>query len=315
VIVPIVTGSVDYDLLDQLVRNLAAGCRSTSPEASPPEQPSQPAETGQAEATSQAADQVPKTGPPEATGQAVWNGPKGPSGPRPAYDPPETTSQQAWTGRPEDISHATGIESPRSNGQPEPAAVPGRRDTRAPGAMPGQQDPPARGTMPHRQDAPACGTVPGPQDMPGRMGHAAAREIVLRQAVALLSGPAGLASWLRRGRLTGPAATISLPLDTGAATEIVPPHLRRAVIVRDRHCAFAGCEQPPAACQVHHVIPRSQGGPTALTNLVLLCSFHHLTAVHRWGWTITLHADGTTTATSPDRSRVLGDHGPPRRAA
>jgi hypothetical protein len=43
----------------------------------------------------------------------------------------------------------------------------------------------------------------------------------------------------------------------------------------------------------------------------LLCSFHHLIAVHRWGWGIVLHPDGTLTATSPDRTRTLHDHGPP----
>jgi hypothetical protein len=62
---------------------------------------------------------------------------------------------------------------------------------------------------------------------------------------------------------------------------------------------------------VHHLIPRSQGGPTRLDNLTLLCSFHHLIAVHRWGWTLQLHADGTTTATSPDGNRTLHSHGPP----
>jgi predicted restriction endonuclease len=87
------------------------------------------------------------------------------------------------------------------------------------------------------------------------------------------------------------------------------------VIARDRHCRFPGCEQPPAACQPHHIIPRSEGGPTALGNLLLLCSFHHLIAVHRWGWQITLHPDATVAVTSPDRSRVLHSHGPPSRAA
>ena len=78
---------------------------------------------------------------------------------------------------------------------------------------------------------------------------------------------------------------MSLPLDTGTSTATVPPHLRRAVILRDRHCAFPGCAQRPAACQAHHLTPRAAGGVTALHNLALLCSFHHLIAVHRWGWT------------------------------
>jgi hypothetical protein len=92
-------------------------------------------------------------------------------------------------------------------------------------------------------------------------------------------------------------------------------HLRRAVTARDRHCRFPGCDQPAAACQPHHIIPRSQGGPTSLTNMLLLCTFHHLIAVHRWGWGIVLLPDGTVTATSPDRTRTLHSHGPPTSTA
>ena len=62
---------------------------------------------------------------------------------------------------------------------------------------------------------------------------------------------------------------------------------------------------------MHHVIPRSQGGATRLDNLTLLCMFHHLIAVHRWGWSLHLHADGTTTATSPDGRKTLHSHSPP----
>ena len=50
-------------------------------------------------------------------------------------------------------------------------------------------------------------------------------------------------------------------------------------------------------------------------DLVLLCSFQHLTVIHRWGWTLALRADGSTTAMSPDRARTLHDHDPPRAAA
>jgi hypothetical protein len=141
------------------------------------------------------------------------------------------------------------------------------------------------------------------------------RDTLLRYALDLLSGPAGLAAALRAGTAGPHAAGVSLPLDLGAATATVPPHLRRAVTTRDRHCAFPGCQQRPAACQVHHVIPRSQGGATALRNLVLLCSFHHLNAIHRQGWTLTLHADGTTTATHPRGYRTYHSHSPPTSAA
>ena len=68
-------------------------------------------------------------------------------------------------------------------------------------------------------------------------------------------------------------------------------------------------------------LPRARGrdrghgalvGVTQLGHLGLpLCSFHHLTVIHRWGWSLARHADGGTTATSPDRARTLRDHDPP----
>jgi hypothetical protein len=66
-------------------------------------------------------------------------------------------------------------------------------------------------------------------------------------------------------------------------------------------------------CHIHHLIPRSAGGPTALHNLITLCAFHHLIVIHRWGWTLILHPNGTTTATSPDGRRIFHSHSPPAR--
>jgi len=67
----------------------------------------------------------------------------------------------------------------------------------------------------------------------------------------------------------------SEPLDVGRRTSVVPVGLRRAVIVRDRHCAFAGCDRPPPWCDAHHVVHWANGGPTSLRNLLLLCRRHH----------------------------------------
>jgi hypothetical protein len=146
-------------------------------------------------------------------------------------------------------------------------------------------------------------------------GIATMRQLILSRAADVLSGPAGLAAYLRRGLLDGPAAAISLPLDVGAVTETIPAHLRRAVIARDGHCGFPGCLQPAEVCQVHHIVPRSEGGTTSLTNLKLGCDFHHLIVIHRWGWKLLMAADGTTTAISPDGRTILRSHGPPASAA
>ena len=77
-----------------------------------------------------------------------------------------------------------------------------------------------------------------------RLAEQALRQILIARAADLLSGPTGLAAYLRTGLLDGPAASVSLPLDTGAATETIPAHLRRLVTARDRHCRFPGCAQP-----------------------------------------------------------------------
>ncbi|HTX83288.1 MAG TPA: HNH endonuclease signature motif containing protein, partial [Streptosporangiaceae bacterium] len=138
---------------------------------------------------------------------------------------------------------------------------------------------------------------------------------VLAQAVALLSGPSGRVAWLRRQATGIPVSAISLPLDVPSASDTIPLHLRRAVRKRDKHCRFPGCDMPAAGCEVHHIIPRKDGGPHSLTNLILLCRFHHLIAVHRWGWVFTLNPDGTTTAVSPDGTKTLHSHPPPEMAA
>jgi len=142
----------------------------------------------------------------------------------------------------------------------------------------------------------------------------AARQLTVAEAAQLLSGPAGLAGQLRTGTLAGPPATISLPLDIGRTSNVVPPHLRRAVARRDRRCRFPGCDRRPRACQVHHLVPWSEGGETSLCNCCLVCPFHHLIVIHQWGWRLTLNPDGTTTAVSPD-GHTLHSHAPPSVAA
>ena len=137
---------------------------------------------------------------------------------------------------------------------------------------------------------------------------------LLSWSIDLLSGPAGFPAYLRRHLLPARFTSLSQPLDLGRTTRTVPPHLRKAVIQRDKKCRFPGCEQPPSVCQVHHLIPWAQGGPTTLGNLAIFCRFHHIIVIHRWGWKITCHPNGTTTATAPD-GRILHSHGPPTAAA
>ncbi|MFG1784975.1 DUF222 domain-containing protein [Rhodococcus oryzae] len=80
------------------------------------------------------------------------------------------------------------------------------------------------------------------------------------------------------------------PLDVGRTTRLIPRKLRRALNSRDCGCAFPGCGRPAAWTEGHHIIHWSNGGPTNLSNLVLLCRFHH-TTIHRGDWTVTISKD------------------------
>ena len=48
-----------------------------------------------------------------------------------------------------------------------------------------------------------------------------------------------------------------------------------ALIARDRGCAFPGCTCVPAWTDAHHIRHWANGGPTVMSNLVLLCRSHH----------------------------------------
>jgi hypothetical protein len=155
--------------------------------------------------------------------------------------------------------------------------------------------------------------APGPR-RPTAQALEMLRHAIIGRAVDLVSGPGGLAGFLRTRLLGARLAGPSLPLDVGHSAEI-PAAIRRAVILRDQHCRWAGgCDQPASACEVHHVTHLADGGTTSVDGCSLYCFFHHHVAIHQWGWTVALHPDGTTTARSPDGTKVLHSHGPPARA-
>ncbi len=85
------------------------------------------------------------------------------------------------------------------------------------------------------------------------------------------------------------------------ATQTIPPALRRAALVRDQHCCrVPGCKNA-AYLDLHHIVPRSEGGRNVLINIITLCGAHHR-AVHRGALSIEMdaalgfrfrHGDGT----------------------
>ena len=164
------------------------------------------------------------------------------------------------------------------------------------------------------RDSPAVGRE---RQRSGRLSPEAWRALrhaMARLAIDLLSGPSGVAAVLRRGLLEKPYNSPSLPLDIGYSDSI-PWHIRRAVLLRDRKCAWPRCGRPAVYCDVHHLRHKEDGGKTSVENLILLCQYHHDVCIHRRGWQLILHPDGTTEARSPDGKQVLHSHAPPTERA
>ena len=90
-----------------------------------------------------------------------------------------------------------------------------------------------------------CGGCSCPGPLPAET-LARLRRTMLRLAADVMSGPAGLAAWLRHAQLTGPGGSASLPLavplplDTGDTEPTIPAHLRRAALARHQHCTHPG---------------------------------------------------------------------------
>jgi hypothetical protein len=88
-------------------------------------------------------------------------------------------------------------------------------------------------------------------------------------------------------------------LDVGRQSRLATGPLRRALVLRDRGCAFPGCDRPPRWTDAHHIVHWSNGGPTDLGNLVLLCGYHHR-LIHHSEWQVKINPkDGLPEFTPP----------------
>ncbi|WP_172836220.1 HNH endonuclease signature motif containing protein [Microlunatus soli] len=72
-------------------------------------------------------------------------------------------------------------------------------------------------------------------------------------------------------------------LDLGRNHRVANKTQTMALIARDKGCSFPSCGRPAAWCERHHIIGWEIGGLTDLTNLTLLCRYHHQ-HFQRQGW-------------------------------
>ncbi|MEM7338969.1 MAG: HNH endonuclease [Actinomycetota bacterium] len=106
-----------------------------------------------------------------------------------------------------------------------------------------------------------------------------------------------------------------VPVDVGRSQRTATDAQWAALRSRYSTCGWPSCGRPISHCQIHHVRPWRDGGPTDLANLVPLCSHHHH-RVHEGGWTLRLMPDRRVRIWRPDGHAhrppaVIDDDEPP----
>jgi hypothetical protein len=185
----------------------------------------------------------------------------------------------------------------RIEGQLVPEAVAIIRNAMEPFMKPSKNDERTAGQRAHDALVEVCQSIGG-----GRAdGSPAPPQLIVKTSVDTLAGIPGAppgeidfggtipAETVRRlacdsavSRITGRG---ELEYEISHAGRSVPPSTRRAVVARDGHCVFPGCDRPRTWCQCHHLKHWANRGETKISNLCLLCRPHHR-KVHEEDWTI-----------------------------
>lgn len=103
-----------------------------------------------------------------------------------------------------------------------------------------------------------------------------------------------------------------LDLDAQLQTPAYVPSadLAEQTVLRDGSCVFPHCTRDARRCDLDHVVPHHEGGPTSSDNLAALCRRHHRLKTHHPGWTYRVLHPGSYLWTTPGGERVLRDpHG------
>jgi hypothetical protein len=109
--------------------------------------------------------------------------------------------------------------------------------------------------------------------------------IPARALASLLNDHGGRAVWrchVTDDDIDSPTHGSIIGVGRGAVdTGYTPSESVKALVRAARpRCGFPGCRRRAPECDLDHVVPFSEGGPTAEDNLVPLCRFHHLVKTH-----------------------------------
>src|SRR3954451_11724094 len=87
-------------------------------------------------------------------------------------------------------------------------------------------------------------------------------------------------------------------LHLGRGPRLATPAQKATLYARHIGCVIPGCTTPGALCEIHHVTPWADGGPTDIDNLVVVCPRHHLDVTDGGTWELQM-IDGVPWARPP----------------
>jgi Domain of unknown function (DUF222)/HNH endonuclease len=122
--------------------------------------------------------------------------------------------------------------------------------------------------------APADGRRPAPL-FTVLVGYETLHGRILELAGGSVLHPGALLPWLDQAYLERAVFQPGGRVEVGATTRLFTGATRRAIEVRDQGCTHPYCDQRLEDCQVDHIVPYAEGGPTTQENGRLLCGFHN----------------------------------------
>ncbi|ABL83680.1 MULTISPECIES: HNH endonuclease signature motif containing protein [unclassified Nocardioides] len=166
-------------------------------------------------------------------------------------------------------------------------------------------------TQPESQAGPEA--EPPPKRRRGLMLYAHLTDDAVR---GLLATVENTRSQVLVGQVAGWCATATGPVTIRPVLDLhehlqVPgyrpsPRLREQVLLTHPTCVFPHCTRPSRSCDLDHVIPWAEGGPTCSCNLVPACRFHHRLRTHG-GWRLHRVGERLFVWTSP-HGRIYTRH-------
>jgi uncharacterized protein DUF222/HNH endonuclease len=107
----------------------------------------------------------------------------------------------------------------------------------------------------------------------------------------------------------------SCVIDVGRSRRTISGPTRKALNARDRGCRWPGCDRPATFTAGHHLVHWIRGGPTDMSNLVLLCHRHHW-MVHEGCWQLVrVDGDRLLAIPPPPQGPIPRTRGPGEEAA